>query len=284
VNRLFLSIIAATTLLFGIGPAAAQIDITKTTLQNGMFELEWNGGTSPWTVESHSSLTDTSGWTVVTTVNTQRVMLPAAADRQFFRVASTPPSPDATARYRMTFVNSWSTTNPAGFNFPSTAHYTSFIGASHNDDYSMWKVGELASPGMELVAELGGTGIAENEILAAIGAGSADTPIGFSGFFPPAVNQTTVEFDVNLTHTKISFASMVAPSPDWFVGVSALDLLAANGDWVEILSVPANVYDAGTETGAGFDLSNPAESPHKPITRYAPFTMPFGAFTFERID
>ena len=260
--------------------AAGQINITSVALSNGMIHLEWNGGTAPWQVEAQADIAS-SNWTAIATAATANASVPANTDLQFLRVASTP-APDTTARYRMTFVNTWSTTNPAGYTFPGSAHYTTFAGATHNDSLSMWKTGDLATPGMEQLAELGGTFMAQNEITAAITAGSADQSLSFPGFFPPGVNQVVFEFDVNLSHSKVSFASMVAPSPDWFVGVSAVDLLAS-GDWADTLTLPATVYDAGTETGAGFSLGNPAESPHKPITVYAPFTLPFGAFTFERI-
>ena len=36
---------------------------------------------------------------------------------------------------------------------------------------------------------------------------------------------------------------MVAPSPDWFVGVSALSLLAEDGTWKEREEVALRVYD-----------------------------------------
>ena len=59
---------------------------------------------------------------------------------------------------------------------------------------------------------------------------------------------------------------MVAPSPDWFVGVSGLTLLDAGGDWVESLQVDLFPWDAGTEEGSGFSLSNSATSPKGVIT------------------
>jgi len=261
--------------------AAGQIDITSVALSNGMIHLEWSGGTAPWQVEAQADIAS-SNWTSIATAATANASVPASTALQFLRVASLP-APDATARYRMTFVNTWSTSNPAGYNFPGTAHYTTFAGTTHNDSFSMWKTGDLATPGMEQLAELGGTFMAQNEITAAITAGSADQSLSFPGFFPPGVNQVVFEFDVNLSHPKVSFASMVAPSPDWFVGVSALELIQA-GDWVDTLNVPARVYDAGTETGEGFSLGNPAELVHQPISRFDTFTLPFGAFSFERIE
>ena len=47
-------------------------------------------------------------------------------------------------------------------------------------------------------------------------------------------------------------ASMIAPSPDWFIGLSGLNLYA-NKRWVADTTVQLFVYDAGTENGDVFD-------------------------------
>ena len=50
---------------------------------------------------------------------------------------------------------------------------------------------------------------------------------------------------------------MIAPSPDWFVGVTGLPLYE-DGSWVEELVVELYPYDAGTDSGSTY------ESPNKP--------------------
>ena len=59
---------------------------------------------------------------------------------------------------------------------------------------------------------------------------------------------------------------MIAPSPDWFVGVSGLSLLDASGNWLPSHEVKLYPWDAGTENGDEFSLSNPATSPQGVIT------------------
>ena len=55
---------------------------------------------------------------------------------------------------------------------------------------------------------------------------------------------------------------MLAPSPDWFIGVDSLDL-CDNGKWRESWDVTMlPPWDAGTEEGERFSLSNPASNPH----------------------
>ena len=54
---------------------------------------------------------------------------------------------------------------------------------------------------------------------------------------------------------------MIGPSPDWFVGVSGVSLLDGSDQWREEYRVDLYPYDAGTEDGTEFTLSNPATNP-----------------------
>ena len=51
---------------------------------------------------------------------------------------------------------------------------------------------------------------------------------------------------------------MVAPSPDWFVGVSGLPLLNDQGRWLRAHEVHLYPWDAGTEDGSEFSTTNVA--------------------------
>ena len=59
---------------------------------------------------------------------------------------------------------------------------------------------------------------------------------------------------------------MIAPSPDWFVGVSGVSLLDAANEWRQSHVVDLFPYDAGTEDGTEFSLSNPDTNPQGVIT------------------
>ena len=60
---------------------------------------------------------------------------------------------------------------------------------------------------------------------------------------------------------------MLAPSPDWFVGVGNLSLFE-NRRWVQTMTVQMRVYDAGTEQdNTVFSLSNADQNPKMPISR-----------------
>ena len=98
----------------------------------------------------------------------------------------------------------------------------------------------------------------------------------------------SLEFDAVSTHPYVTLVSMVAPSPDWFVGVSALSLMDEDGAWRERIEVDLRVYDAGTDNGTVYNAANADTDPAAPITALteseAGFTdgEPFaGTFVFE---
>jgi hypothetical protein len=67
---------------------------------------------------------------------------------------------------------------------------------------------------------------------------------------------------------------MIAPSPDWFVGVHDLPLIGADGEWVDSLSIELLPYDSGTDDGVNFTSPNADSDPQVPILRIAE-TPPF---------
>ena len=165
------------------------------------------------------------------------------------------------ATYRVTFQGTWTTTvTPGGV--PSGAHFTTLIGAVHNDSVTFWSSGGTASAGVEAVAELGTTGAFKSEINANTNAVAVIEKSLPSGGTPTA----PVDLTVTTAHPLVTLLTMVAPSPDWFVGVSGLSLLDAQGDWLALQTVDLFPYDAGTEEGTEFSLSNTATSPQGTIT------------------
>lgn len=66
---------------------------------------------------------------------------------------------------------------------------------------------------------------------------------------------TFAVFRVDAKHHLVSLASKLAPSPDWIVGVSALELCNANCTWRRSITLPLYPYDAGTDSGLNFTVS-----------------------------
>ena len=167
------------------------------------------------------------------------------------------------ATYSVTFQGTWTTTvTPDGV--PGGAHFSPLIGAVHNDQVTFWSEGGTASAGIESMAEVGGTNALKTDITAAgSNAGAVIERIGNIG----ATATVTADFTVTSTHPLVTLLTMVAPSPDWFVGVSGLSLRNATDDgWQPSLTVDLFPYDAGTEEGTEFSLSNAATSPQGAIT------------------
>ena len=68
--------------------------------------------------------------------------------------------------------------------------------------------------------------------------------------------------------------SMIAPSPDWFVGVHGLLLVDADGEWVDSLTIELLASDSGTDDGPNFTSPNDDSDPAVPIFQNAD-TPPF---------
>ena len=79
---------------------------------------------------------------------------------------------------------------------------------------------------MEAMAEFGGTSGLIQEIKAA-GTNRGATISG--GGLSPGTSSTSVNFTVTAAHPLVTLVSMIAPSPDWFVGVAGLSLLDSQG-------------------------------------------------------
>ena len=89
---------------------------------------------------------------------------------------------------------------------------------------------------------------------------------GSGGSIGPTGSSTINPVTLTTDHPRVTLLSMVAPSPDWFVGVFGLPLLDAQGDWLSSRALNLYPWDTGTEEGTEFWLSNPATSPQGVIT------------------
>jgi hypothetical protein len=190
--------------------------------------------------------------------------------------------------YRLTFTSSWSQdTHPhpdGAERFPTNAHFSPLIGATHDVTTTFWADGELASAGMEQMAETGRVLLLREEFAAA-GDAVFDT---LNGAGIPSPGETTIAaLRVDRDHPRVTLVTMVAPSPDWFVGVSSLSLLDEKGEWRNELEVVLYPYDAGSDDGADYHSTDIEPALHQPIadvTGVAPFSnQPMGVFTFQRI-
>jgi spondin-1 len=63
---------------------------------------------------------------------------------------------------------------------------------------------------------------------------------------------------------------MIYPSPDWFVGVSGLELCLGNGSWIEQKVLNLYPYDAGTDSGPTYISPDQPTIPKEPIRKIKP--------------
>ena len=169
----------------------------------------------------------------------------------------------STAVYTVTFKGDWTTSvTPGGV--PSGAHFSRLIGGIHSDAVTFLESGRMASAGVESMAEDGGWTALQGEVrnagAVALSALSGDTD------FIGTTTSKTLTATLSTEHPRITLVTMVAPSPDWFVGVSGLPLLDDQGHWLRSHEVHLYPWDAGTEDGSEFSLSNVATSPQGVIT------------------
>ncbi len=194
----------------------------------------------------------------------------------------------STATYEVTFLSSWSaTTHPQ--DFPSSPHFSGLIGATHDSTVAFWTAGELASTGIKNMAEAGSKTALRSEVDAAIQEGSTEIELSGSGIgqSPGSVSLT---FTISEAYPLVTLVSMLAPSPDWFVGVAGLSL-RAEGLWVDTLAIDLFTYDAGTDSGTSYTAANQATDPPASIASIETGSfvvnaevLPVARFTFIRQD
>lgn len=167
------------------------------------------------------------------------------------------------AIYSLDFISNW-TSGQHPTDYPAAAHWSTLVGTTHNNSVSFWNFGQLASPGVKDVAELGVRTNIVSEINTSITNGNAyqllEFPLGFGTIFPfEAIN-----VDANFPY--ISLMSMVAPSPDWLAEIHNVKLTDGSGNWLPTLTVNVYATDAGTDSGTTYMSTDLATTPPLPIS------------------
>jgi hypothetical protein len=191
-------------------------------------------------------------------------------------------------KYRITLNASWSsTTHPD--DFPSGAHFSDLVGATHNINMVYWEEGGVATAGIEQMAETGGTSNLVNEINTNITLADRKFVILGDGI-GTSPGSRSFTLPVNATHPHLTLVTMIAPSPDWFIGVNGYNLMPG-GNWIDNDTVTLYAYDAGTDSGTNYTSANSDSDPQQLITQImdTPFlvdttVVPVGELLIERIE
>ncbi|MFC2119596.1 spondin domain-containing protein [Bacteroidota bacterium] len=200
----------------------------------------------------------------------------------------TPPEPELNARYRLTFNATWSAqTHPV--EFPSSAHFSGLIGMTHNTNTMLFAKGEIATDGIKNMAETGSKNPLEAEIQSFISAGTGNTLISGGGI-SSSPGEVSLEFDIVSSHSLVSVVSMLAPSPDWFIAVSNINLIE-NNEWVASKTITVDIYDSGTDDGSTFLSPDFPTLPRLPVSEITtpPLAVnnvvaPLGSITFTKVE
>lgn len=195
--------------------------------------------------------------------------------------------PDETTTYLLTFKSTWSAqTHP--LDFPSAPHFSGLVGAVHNEMVVLWKEGSISSDGVKDVAEKGSKTQFSNEVDPIIISGEAYVKMSGSGI-TVSPGTATLRFTAHRDLHFITVISMLAPSPDWFVGVSGMNLFE-NDDWIIEKTVDLYVYDAGTDSGKTYTAADQPTEPRAPIGKITDYAFsvsgkvtPVATFTFKRL-
>ena len=114
--------------------------------------------------------------------------------------------------------------------------------AAHSGDVEVFERNEEASPGVQAVAENGGTDVLAAELAAAVD----DTGNGVSGFADggPISPGSEVAWSFTTEERHFSLVSMIICTNDGFGGIDTMNLPANDG---QSRTYRVNAYDAGTE-------------------------------------
>lgn len=85
-------------------------------------------------------------------------------------------------------------------------------------------------------------------------------------------------FRVDNLHHLVSVVAQLGPSPDWFVGVAALELCLKNCSWIAEKQMNLYLWDAGSDSGTSYESPPQPSIPHERIRRITATEPPTGPF------
>ena len=178
---------------------------------------------------------------------------------------------DTEATYEVTFDINW---NAEDFpiKYPSNPHFSKIIGWSHSSSNDFFALGSMASGGIKEMAELGSTEPLSEEIDNKIkNKEGYDLVVGDN--LGSGVGKITVKVKVNEENPSVTLATMIAPSPDWYLAVVNVNLFEGN-EFVSNKRIDATICDAGTDNGTDYASANEVTNPQKNISilDYAPLS------------
>ena len=175
-----------------------------------------------------------------------------------------PAAPTTPAEYTVIIKSTWTKAN-FPLEYPSDAHFSGMIGASHNARYTIFAIGRKPTRGLERLSEEGKHSPLNDEIKAAVDAGNA-LELFESGGLKNWKDSMVTTVRLDPAHPLVDVVNMVAPSPDWFTGATNVNLIE-NGAWVSSRRVVLPAYDSGGDDGTTYKAADKDANPKKSTTR-----------------
>jgi len=164
--------------------------------------------------------------------------------------------------YKVTFELDWNATDfPT--DYPPNPHFSRFVGWSHAPNSSFMATGTLASQGIKDMAEKGRVSPIDSEIKDFI-ANNEGYQLYIGEGLSYGVGQVELIVGVTSDYPCLSLVSMLAPSPDWFLGMVNVNLFDGQA-FISYTTLWGMVYDAGTDSGSSFSSANYTTEPQQPI-------------------
>lgn len=176
------------------------------------------------------------------------------------------------AKYSVNFTSVWNSTDHG--TLPSSAHWSKLVGATHKTASTFWNAVSLATAGVKNIAESGNNSVFNTEVTNAITNNESDQYINGNSLGSATGSIVIDDLIVDKNYPLLTLLSMIAPSPDWFIGVNSINLLDDNSNWKTSISIDLYAYDSGTDNGANYTSVNTITNPFqniKSLKGVAPF-------------
>ena len=168
------------------------------------------------------------------------------------------------ATYDITFNSVWNSVDHG--TLPNNPHWSNLVGATHNNQVTFFEIDEMATIGIKDVAEKGNNTQILSEVNTAISNSYSDQWLQ-QAFSAGALGSATLsDIEVSEDFPLLSLVSMIAPSPDWFIGINSFSLLDESDNWKTFVEIDMYAYDAGTDSGVNYESGDIITTPQENIT------------------
>jgi len=168
-----------------------------------------------------------------------------------------------TATYRLKFIGKWTRTRHPKDYPDKLAYFSRLIGASHSNDFVLWRIGHLASTGIRRMSEYGSLSELDQEI--DLNGARIKSKVRTNSI-DSCCESVRAKFQVDKYRHFFSAMSRVSPSPDWNVGVDSLDLCDhSKCTWRKKIELNLDPWDAGTDSGMTYNAPNGETVPQELI-------------------